>query len=119
MQGNGIEHDALGEELGMDVLVAEVLSEIEFLLGVDGVLGRHAVDGHACRAVGGNVNQACIVLETEVDAMGRAAHVDILNLGALGEVLHHGGTVEDGVYLAVDLDVLGDVAVDNEEAGAE
>ena len=38
MQGNGIENEPLGHELRVDVLVAEVLSHIEPLLGKDIVL---------------------------------------------------------------------------------
>ena len=51
--------------------------------------------------------------------MCRTTHVDILNLGALGEVLHHSSAIEDGVNFAIHLDVLGYIAVDNTQTTAK
>ena len=63
------------------------------------------------------------MLQTEVNATLGTADVDIFNLGAFGEVLDDGGTVEDGVDadgIADDgTEVFGDIAEDDMQTCAE
>ena len=83
VQGNSFKHDALRDELGVNILIAQILSEIEILLGVYQVLRRNTVNRHACCAVGGHVNQPCFVQQAELDAVDGSTHVDILNIRTL------------------------------------
>ena len=51
--------------------------------------------------------------------MRRTFYVDILNFSTLGEVFHHSGAVEDRVNLAIHLDILGHIAVDDAQTIAK
>ena len=119
VQGHSVKHDALRDELRVRILVAKVLAEIQFLFRVNRILWRHSIDGHASGAVCGNMDKFGVVQQAELDAMRRAAHVDIFNLSALGEVLHHGGAVEHGIHFAIHLDFLGHIAVDDAQTAAK
>ena len=95
VQCNGIEYDTFGHELRVDILVAQVLAEIEFLFSVDRVLWWHPVDGHAAGAVGRYMNETGTREEAELDTVCSTLDVDIFNLSAFGEVLDDGGIDED------------------------
>ena len=96
MQGNRVEDDAVGHELGVRVLVAQVLSEVEALLVEQYIGSRIAVDGGSAHAGRGDMDKACARLQAELDTTTSASDVHVLNVGALREVLHVGGTVDDG-----------------------
>ena len=119
MLGDGIKDDALRQELGMDILVGEILSEIEHLLRIARILSRGVVDRQARCAVGRDVYQLGIVAQAEVHAMLRTSHIHVLNLCSFGEVLHHGSAIEDRVHLAVNVEVLRHVAIDDAQPIAE
>ena len=120
--GNGIEHQSLSEELGVDVAVVEELSEPELALVELGYLVAGAVENPQLTDGGRrDMYQLGTGLQTELHTALCTTDIDVLDVRALGEVLHVGGTVEDGVNLiqAESGEVLRDVAVDDEDAGAE
>ena len=65
------------------------------------------------------MHQSGIVLQTELHATLRTADVHVLDVGSLGEVLHVGSTIENGVDMAVNIDFLCHVSIYHKEAGAE
>ena len=120
--GDVLQHEPLGQILGVDVLVVGVLSNPEHLLGER--LGRRS-HGHASDTFGRYLNQACSGLFAEIDQILYAAIVDFLDVVALGEVLDVGRAVDDqverslGRQQCVERISLGDVAFDHTDALAE
>ena len=101
MQGDGIEDEPLGQELGVYVLVAaEVLSHVETLLVEHGVV--FLAYPHAARAGGGYMYQPCADLQAQIYAAFSTSDVHVLNFCALREMLHDSGTVDDSRQLATD-----------------
>lgn len=121
---DGIEDEAVGEELGVHILVAQFLSEVERLL----VQYRHTLpvaNPNTAGRSGGHMNECRTRCQTEVDTLFGTSNVDILDVGAFGEMLHIGGAVEDRVDCVIVAscncvgEVAGDVAIDDKQAGAE
>ena len=52
MQSHGIEYNPVGHKLGVDILVAERLTEVEVLFCQYHIRRRHAVDGKATHTGG-------------------------------------------------------------------
>ena len=117
VKGNGVEDETLGHELRVNVFIAEELSHVETLLGEDIVLGLASPE--SAGAGRGDMHQTCAFLDAEVNAMTCASDIDILDFGALGEVLHDGGTVEDRLDVEVLIEVLSDIAQQHMDALAE
>ena len=118
---NGLQHNAFCQELGVDVLVSEILSIEKFLLG-ENVIRRHGVvDIETAGAVRGNVYQPCAGLQTEVNTTLRTTHIHIFDFSAFAEVFHHSCAVEHRVDFRLNEvgQIVGNISKDNVETVAE
>ena len=122
MSGNSLEHDALGDELGVDVGVVHVLPEVEFLL-VENSVGVELSDVKSCGTISRDMNKTCTNRQAQFHTFHRTTNVHILDFCTLGEVLNNGSTVEDSVdggggttdYIT---EVLSDIASNDDESSA-
>ena len=90
---NSVKDESLCQELGVDVLVAQILPEVDVSFGEH---RRHVgVSPESAYRSGGDVNKRGPCLEAEVHATLRSAYVDILDIRAFGEVLDVSRTVDD------------------------
>ena len=117
MEGHRIEDETLCHELRIDILVAEVLAHVETLLGEDIILSLSCPQTAGTGR--GDMHQSGTFLDTEVDAVACASDIDILYLGALGEVLHDSGTVEYRLDVETVVDLLCDIAQHHMDTFAE
>ena len=114
-----LQHQPLGEELGVDVLVVGVLAAPELLLGED--LGRIS-DAHTRDTARRHLDEPGAFLFAEGHQVLHAAVVDLLDVVALGEMLHVGGAVDHQVEFPVCFGQLvenggfGDIALDHPDA---
>ena len=120
---DSIQDEPVSQELRVHVLVTEVLPKIDVAFGEYGSGRVVAYPDTACRS-SGYMDERRACSETEVHATLRAADIHILDVRALGEMFHVRGTVEDGGYfyhLGIQALVYigSDIAVDDEESGAE
>ena len=102
-EANQLGHDYIGTEHILLALTREsgnTAARVLSSLGADLDLVRETVFEmlEAAGRGGGNLNQSCTRLDTELYAATRTTDIHILNLCAFGEVLHDGGAVEEGGY---------------------
>ena len=100
---DGIEHQFLGLELGVDVLVSvDVLAEPQILLSEFDVGTGDAVDTQTCNAGRGDVDETRTGAQAEVDELAHTLDVDQFDVVACREVFHVGHAVDHGEALTVE-----------------
>ena len=91
-----IKDKTVGEELGVHILITEILTEIYIPFGKGRcrrIVTYPHTAGRGCR----DVYECGTRSETEVHTPLRTAYVHILYVRTLGEMLHIGGTIEDRI----------------------
>ena len=100
---NGIEHQFLGLELGIDVLVGvDVLSEPQILFGELDIRSRHTIDTQARNAGLGDVDETRTGAQAKSDEVAHALDVDQFDVVTGREVFHVGHAIDNGEALTVE-----------------